>query len=236
MTRQVILNFIIVLTFVTCKNAQNLKWIKSPDGLVEYALQKKGNVHEAGKVVVRAYGIMKAGKIIQDPSLLISEWDSLSQIVSLTEALKRSDFPVGTEGYCKFNFSKWLDSIKRQIFQITLFLRPTFNEKDSSTQIARLESFQMFDSAIFISSERAKKEWAESGGEDFREFLDNSVLPISIELRLREQFVNKQSIDSIVQILNNDLNYEQVRISPNYNEVFSSPELKKQVVFKFVVF
>lgn len=49
----------------------------------------------------------------------------------------------------------------------------------------------------FIDKETARKKWIESGEKDFMEFLDNNPLPNEISLRVKSDYVNKDSLASI---------------------------------------
>jgi cell division transport system permease protein len=49
----------------------------------------------------------------------------------------------------------------------------------------------------YTDKETAKKEWEKSGGEDFREFIDNSLLPPSIDFKLKAEFMDSARLASI---------------------------------------
>ena len=49
----------------------------------------------------------------------------------------------------------------------------------------------------YTDKETAKKEWVKSGGEDFTEFIDNSLLPPSIDFTLKNEFVDSAQLVGI---------------------------------------
>jgi cell division transport system permease protein len=49
----------------------------------------------------------------------------------------------------------------------------------------------------YTDKETAKKEWVKSGGEDFTEFIDNSLLPASIDFTLKADYLDSAKLVSI---------------------------------------
>ena len=48
-----------------------------------------------------------------------------------------------------------------------------------------------------VNKETAKKEWVKTGGEDFTEFIDNSLLPTSIDFKLKAEFMDSAQLVAI---------------------------------------
>jgi hypothetical protein len=55
----------------------------------------------------------------------------------------------------------------------------------------------------YTDKETAKKEWIKTGGEDFTEFIDNSLLPPSIDFKLKADFLDSARLVAIKQIFLN---------------------------------
>jgi len=49
----------------------------------------------------------------------------------------------------------------------------------------------------YTDKETAKKEWVKTGGEDFTEFIDNSLLPPSIDFKLKAEYMDSTKLADI---------------------------------------
>ncbi|MES1219907.1 MAG: hypothetical protein ABUT20_30680, partial [Bacteroidota bacterium] len=56
-----------------------------------------------------------------------------------------------------------------------------------------------------------KKEWLKTGGEDFTEFLDNALLPTSIDFTLKEEFVDSLKLAQIKTDIAQQPNVDEVK-------------------------
>ncbi len=63
----------------------------------------------------------------------------------------------------------------------------------------------------YTDKETAKEEWIKSGGEDFSEFLENSLLPTSIDFTLKADYVDSARLTSIKQVIGSFPAVDEVR-------------------------
>ena len=105
-------------------------------------------------------------------------------------------FLLGIMGWLTINSQKLIQYFKESV-EVQVFLKT--NVKDT----ARL-SVQNYIAAQpytknwkYTDKETAKEEWLKSGGEDFTEFLDNSLLPTSIDFTLKADFVDSVRLANI---------------------------------------
>ncbi|HZF66375.1 MAG TPA: permease-like cell division protein FtsX [Chitinophagaceae bacterium] len=105
-------------------------------------------------------------------------------------------FLLGIVGWLTINSQKLIEYFKESV-EIQVFLKP--NIADSARQnLQNYIASQPYTRNIkFTDKETAKKEWIQSGGEDFTEFLDNSLLPTSIDFTLKADYVDSARIVSI---------------------------------------
>lgn len=105
-------------------------------------------------------------------------------------------FLLGIVGWITINSQKLMEYFKESV-EVQVFLKP--NVPDTARQ--NLQSYitsQPYTKGVrFTDKESAKKEWLKSGGEDFTEFLDNSLLPTSIDFTLKAEYMDSAQLASI---------------------------------------
>jgi cell division transport system permease protein len=105
-------------------------------------------------------------------------------------------FLMGIIGLLTINGRKVIRSIKESV-QIQVFLKQ--NAKDTARE--RLQAYiaaQPYTTEIkYTDKETAKKEWVKTGGEDFTEFIDNSLLPTSIDFKLKAEYIDSTKLANI---------------------------------------
>jgi cell division transport system permease protein len=105
-------------------------------------------------------------------------------------------FLMGIIGWLTINGRKMIRSIKESV-QVQVFLKQ--NAKDTARE--RLQSYitaQPYTTEIkYTDKETAKKEWVKTGGEDFTEFIDNSLLPTSIDFKLKAEYIDSTKLANI---------------------------------------
>ena len=105
-------------------------------------------------------------------------------------------FLMGIIGLITINGRKIITSLKESL-EVQVFLKQ--NIKDTARE--RLQNYiaaQPYVKEIkYTDKETAKKEWIKTGGEDFTEFIDNSLLPPSIDFTLKNEFVDSAQLVSI---------------------------------------
>jgi cell division transport system permease protein len=105
-------------------------------------------------------------------------------------------FLLGIVGWITINSQKLIQYFKESV-EVQVFLKQ--NLQDSSVQ--NLQAYinaQPYTKGLkYTDKETAKKEWMKTGGEDFTEFLDNSLLPTSIDFTLKADFVDSSRLTAI---------------------------------------
>jgi cell division transport system permease protein len=85
----------------------------------------------------------------------------------------------------------------KESVEVHVFLKQ--NIKDTARE--RLQNYiaaQPYVKEIkYTDKETAKKEWIKTGGEDFTEFIDNSLLPPSIDFKLKADFLDSARLVAI---------------------------------------
>jgi len=105
-------------------------------------------------------------------------------------------FLLGIVGWLTINSQKLMQYFKESV-EVQVFLKQ--NVADSSrTNLQNFIAAQPYTKAWkYTDKETAKKEWLKSGGEDFTEFLDNSLLPTSIDFTLKADYVDSAQLTNI---------------------------------------
>jgi cell division transport system permease protein len=105
-------------------------------------------------------------------------------------------FLMGIIGLITINGRKIITSLKESL-EVQVFLKQ--NIKDTARE--RLQNYiasQPYVKEIkYTDKETAKKEWIKTGGEDFTEFIDNSLLPPSIDFKLKADFLDSARLVAI---------------------------------------
>ncbi len=105
-------------------------------------------------------------------------------------------FLMGIIGLITINGRKIITSLKESL-EVQVFLKQ--NIKDTARE--RLHNYiasQPYVKEIkYTDKETAKKEWIKTGGEDFTEFIDNSLLPPSIDFKLKADFLDSARLVDI---------------------------------------
>lgn len=105
-------------------------------------------------------------------------------------------FLLGLMGLLILNARKLSDYVKENI-SFTVFLKDNTKEADIKRMQKDLDATQYVKSTEFITKERAAKEFQETLGEDFVEFIGYNPLLSSIEVRLRAEYANADSLKTI---------------------------------------
>src|SRR5215212_9682697 len=102
----------------------------------------------------------------------------------------------GIIGILTINSRKLIQNLKESV-EVHVFLKQ--NIQDSSRQNLQnyIASKPYAKTIKYTDKEVAKEEWLKSGGEDFTEFIDNSLLPTSIDFTLKNEFVDSSQLNTI---------------------------------------
>lgn len=105
-------------------------------------------------------------------------------------------FLLGVVGWITINSQKLIQYFKESV-EVQVFLKQ--NIQDTAREnLQKYIAAQPYTKGVkFTDKETAKKEWMKSGGEDFTEFLDNALLPTSIDFTLKADFVDSARLVGI---------------------------------------
>ena len=115
-------------------------------------------------------------------------------------------FMLGIFGLLFLNAKKISEYVKENI-GFTIFIKDQVKEVDVIRLQKKLETYDYVRQTQYISKERAAEIMKEELGEDFIEFLGYNPLSASIDIKLKAQYANK---DSIAKIENDLRKYEEI--------------------------
>lgn len=128
---------------------------------------------------------------------------SLSSIISISLVL----FMLGIIGILVFNAKKLSDYVKENI-GFSIFLQDDVREVDANFLRKTLDATPFVRYTEYISKERAAKDLREQLGEDFISFLGYNPLSASIDVRMKADYANQDSINKIENYL---LQFKQIK-------------------------
>ena len=119
-------------------------------------------------------------------------------------------FLLGILGWLGINSRKLMQNFKESV-QVQVFLKQNIKEADRVALMDSLKARPYVREVKYTDKETAKQEWVKTGGEDFSEFLENSLLPASIDFSLKEDFVDSAQLVAIKQSLIQNAVVDEVR-------------------------
>src|SRR5215212_6650491 len=102
----------------------------------------------------------------------------------------------GIIGLITINSRKLIQNLKESV-EVHVFLKQNIKDSSRINLQNYIASKPYTKSIKYTDKETAKKEWIKSGGEDFTEFIDNSLLPPSIDFTLKNEYVDSVQLNSI---------------------------------------
>ena len=127
----------------------------------------------------------------------------LSSIISIALVL----FTLGVVGLLAMHAKRLSDFVKENI-SFSVLLKEDVNETDAAVLLKALNASPYVKSTTFISKEEAANIMREQLGQDFVEFLGYNPLGASLEVRLKADYANT---DSLVAIEKEIKTYNQVK-------------------------
>lgn len=119
----------------------------------------------------------------------------------------------GIIGLITINSRKLIQNLKESV-EVHVFLKQNVKDTARINLQNYIASKSYTRSIKYTDKETAKKEWLKSGGEDFTEFIDNSLLPPSIDFTLKNEFVDSAQLSGIQADIAQNPNVDEVRF-PN---------------------
>jgi cell division transport system permease protein len=109
-------------------------------------------------------------------------------------------FLLGIVGWLTINSQKLIQYFKESV-EVQVFLKQNIHDTARQSLQNYITAQPYTKSIKYTDKETAKQEWIKSGGEDFSEFLENSLLPTSIDFTLKAEYVDSARLASIKQVI-----------------------------------
>lgn len=111
-------------------------------------------------------------------------------------------FIVGILGWVVLN-SRKLEQVLRESATMNVFINQTTTDKDKDSLLAFVQTHNYVKSYRYIDKEEAKKDWLKQGNEDFNEFIDNMMLPRSVDVNFKSEFADSVHMSGFQNELKN---------------------------------
>jgi cell division transport system permease protein len=109
-------------------------------------------------------------------------------------------FLLGVVGWLTINSQKLMQYFKESVeVQVTLKTNVTDTARQALQNYIATQPYTK--NVTYTDKEAALKKWMDSGNEDFREFLENNVLPTSIDFTLKADYVDSTHLNSIKTVI-----------------------------------
>jgi cell division transport system permease protein len=105
-------------------------------------------------------------------------------------------FLLGIIGWLVINANK-LGSHFRESVEVSVYLRGDLNPKDSAALVQYIASKPYVREYTYVTKEMAKRKYMDDGNEDWDKILTENPLPNSIDFKLKQSYVD---VDSLAQI------------------------------------
>ncbi len=106
---------------------------------------------------------------------------------------------LGFLGWMGINYSKLADYFRENV-PVQVFLRETTSDREKDALLAEIKTMPYIKTYVYKDKESARKEWMAMGNEDFMRFIDTNILPRSIEINLKSEYVVPDTLKKIEQI------------------------------------
>lgn len=117
---------------------------------------------------------------------------------------------LGIIGIISINSRKLITNLKESV-EVHVFLRQNIKDTAIESLQKYIASQPYVKEVTYTDKETAKKEWLKTGGEDFTEFIDNSLLPTSIDFKLKADFLDSAKLVSIKEDISRFYIVDEVR-------------------------
>ena len=117
---------------------------------------------------------------------------------------------LGIIGIITINSRKLITNLKESV-EVHVFLRQNIKDTARESLQKYIASQPYVKEVTYTDKETAKKEWVKTGGEDFTEFIDNSLLPTSIDFKLKADYLDSAKLVSIKEDISRFYIVDEVR-------------------------
>ncbi len=121
---------------------------------------------------------------------------------------------LGFLGWMGINYSKLVDYFRESV-PVQVFLRETTTDAEKDALMATVKAMPYVKSYAYKDKETARKEWESMGNEEFMTFIDTNILPRSIEMNLKSEYVVPDTLKKIEQTLLSNTNVTDVKYPTN---------------------
>lgn len=121
---------------------------------------------------------------------------------------------LGFLGWMGINYSKLVDYFRESV-PVQVFLRETTTDAEKDALLAQVKDMPYVKSYAYKDKDAARKEWQSMGNEDFMAFIDTNILPRSIEMNLKSQYVVPDTLKKIETMLLSNTNVTDVKYPTN---------------------
>jgi len=139
----------------------------------------------------------------------------ISTVVSIALVL----FLIGTLGVLILHARKISNHVKENI-QLSVMLLPQANQKDIDKLIEKLEQSDFVKSTDYINQDEAAEQLKTDLGEDFVEFLGYNPLLGSIDVKLKAEYADNESVNTLKTMIS---------ASPAVKEIYYQESLVEKI-------
>lgn len=119
-------------------------------------------------------------------------------------------FILGLLGWIVINANKLGQYFKENV-EVRVYLRENITPKDSVTLVQYIANKPYVKEYEYVTKELAKQKFVEDGNDDWKNILDANPLPASIEFKLRNQYVQSDSLAAIKSDLEQNIGVNDVQ-------------------------
>lgn len=125
-------------------------------------------------------------------------------------------FILGLLGWIVINANKLMQYFKENV-EVRVYLRENITPKDSTELVNYIAAAPFVKEYQYITKEKAKQKFIGDGNADWANVIDANPLPASIDFKLKNQYVNPDTLASIksqlqAKISVSDVEYPQVLV------------------------
>jgi cell division transport system permease protein len=119
-------------------------------------------------------------------------------------------FILGLLGWIVINANKLGQYFKENV-EVRVYLRENISPKDSVTLVQYIANKPYVKEYEYVTKELAKQKFVADGNDDWKNILDANPLPASIEFKLRNQYVQSDSLAAIKADLEQNIGVNDVQ-------------------------
>lgn len=119
-------------------------------------------------------------------------------------------FILGILGWMMINANKLGEYFKENV-EVRAYLRENITPKDSAFLVQYIAGKPYVKEYQYVTKEKAKQKFMSDGNEDWKNILDANPLPASIDFKLKNQYVNGDTLSAIKADLEQNISVSNVQ-------------------------